>query len=154
MPHTRSKKKKASSPAQEGKKIVVHTKRQQVLDDEGWTHVLDTPRKARVVSEKWHMGDFQIAGVGYVNKTLADLKDDWAFYHKAWDGSAADAELKTRLEEGEGKVRVRDVVVLGLGSFQSARREGRRATWTQFAALRTLLQILGIPPHRPPMPSH
>lgn len=38
---------------------------------------------------------------------------------------------------------IKNVVVLGLGSLQNARREGRRTSWTQLIALRHILSILG-----------
>ena len=40
--------------------------------------------------------------------------------------------------------KVTNIIVLGLGSLQSARREGRRATLTQLAALQTIVQHLGM----------
>jgi len=45
---------------------------------------------------------------------------------------------------GEGAAKVERVVCLGLGSLMSARREGRRASWTQLVALRVAIEVLGI----------
>ena len=44
---------------------------------------------------------------------------------------------------GDSRLTAGDVVCLGLGSMQSARREGRRASFIQLAALRTIMEILG-----------
>jgi hypothetical protein len=151
MPHTRSKKKKANSRAANGAREIVHTRRQQVEDEEGWTHVIDSPRRVKVREvperERWHVGDFERGGVGYVNRTMGELGGDLGFYSRLWEGSGACGELRGRLEgkgKGRGRGKVGGVVCLGLGSLQSARREGRRASWTQLVALRTIMETLGM----------
>jgi hypothetical protein len=139
MPHTRSKRAKAAAQAAANSKPL-HTKRIQIEDEEGWTHVIDSPRKTKVVNEKekWLVGDFERAGVQYVSRTMDEYSKDLCFYTKAWE----DAELKGKLEKVE--VEVKRVVCLGLGSLQSARREGRRASWTQLVALRSIIEVLGM----------
>jgi len=149
MPHTNRKKKGANvKEGNEGK--VVHTKRQQIEDDEGWTHVVDTPRKGkRIDPEKgaWlHAGDFEKNGVSYINKTLKEVEEDYDHYAKQWNGTEACGLLKDALAASEGKVTIGSVVCLGLGSVQSARREGRRASYTQLAALGTIIETLGTSP--------
>lgn len=163
---------------------IVYTKRQEIQDDDGWTHVVDTPRKRRSTLTKaanggLHTGDFEIDGVGYVNRTLEEMGKEYDFWKKSWEAEAACGKLIESLGEvkqttsqiGPGiteqpqdqlaqdskvtsqivdatstgkRVRVDNVVVLGLGSLQSARREGRRATMTQLAALQTMVQQLGM----------
>lgn len=146
MPHTRSKKKKAAAIAANGEKKVVHTKRQQIEDEEGWTHVVESSTRTRIVSEKekWLVGDFQRDGVSYVTKTMEEMRKDLGFYTKLWEEDGACSQLKGKLLESIGRMKVEGVVCLGLGSLQSARREGRRASWTQLAALRTIMDILGM----------
>jgi hypothetical protein len=148
MPHTNRKKKSAAQGAGlngEGKKkVVVHTKRKEVLDEEGWVHVVDTPRtRSSTVSKgtNLHAGDFEVNGVQYVNRTLEEMRDELAYWKKAWESDDACASLKTELEK-LGEQKIGGVVVLGLGSLQSARREGRRAAFTQLVALQTIMAIL------------
>lgn len=146
------------------------------------------------------MGDFQIGEVGYVHRTLEELRGEWGFYERGWlegeDGVLGGIlrEGNGELDSGDGIVKldeigerdkeqelegkgmnekadgrtddngravnegksiqeqkskrkrkqIKNVVVLGLGSLQSARREGRRASWTQLIALTRMLHYLGI----------
>lgn len=98
-----------------------------------------------------HAGDWESGGVAYVQRTLEELGADLEYYTKQWEGGQSCTSLREVLsgrkesEEGKdkGRRRVGDVVCLGLGSLQSARREGRRSSFTQLAALRTILEILG-----------
>lgn len=162
-----------------------------------------------------HTGDFEIDGVGYVNRTLEEMRVEVEFWRKAWEGEASKRALEEVLRGGDGeaeetKLEVKDVreekaddtkqedavrgvkegdaaeteqspsqhepesapaaqpttqetrtvepqtqsnaarpkvdniIVLGLGSLQSARREGRRATLTQLAALETIIKHFGM----------
>jgi hypothetical protein len=189
MPHTNRKKKSSAANAQtKSKPTIVHTKRQEVQDDDGWTHIVDTPRKRGYTitnaTKALHAGDFEINGVGYINRTLEEMRADFEYWKKQWEQGEACAMLNEKLdqrekveepeeklqegepEEGEEKkiedgkeqevqaiaedkqkrtdrMKVDNVVVLGLGSLQSARREGRRASATQLAALQTLTKTLG-----------
>lgn len=154
MPHTNRKKKSSTSTGTGGEKKtgpkLVHMKRQQIEDDDGWTHVIDTPRRPQVKVKEGqllHAGDFERNGVSYVERTLEEMRADLEYYGKQWESDGACAGLKEKFnskeEEKEGRVRVGDVVCLGLGSLQSARREGRRASFTQLAALRTIMELLG-----------
>jgi hypothetical protein len=72
------------------------------------------------------------------------VRKDFEHYTKQWEDSEACESLRKTLQDREGKTEVGNVVVLGLGSLQSARREGRRASYTQLAALRTLIGTLGM----------
>jgi hypothetical protein len=153
MPHTNRKKKSAgSAPKQneERKPVIVHTKRKEVEDGDGWTHIVDTPRtrsstlKSKSKSPLLHGGDFEINGVSYINRTLEELKADYEYWKKGWEESDACKELTEKINTGkEGKRVVENVVCLGLGSLQSSRREGRRSSATQLAALQTIKNALG-----------
>ncbi len=155
MPHTNRKKKTgAAKTSTNSKPAVVHTKRTEILDDEGWTHIIDTPRSRTRSSAaanndtdakpQLQSGDFERNGVWYINRTLDDVKKEFEYWKKGWDGSDAAKTLVELLASGAGGKRiVQDVVVLGLGSLQSARREGRRSCATQLAALQSMVEALG-----------
>lgn len=152
MPHTNRKKKSARSDGgvkvMEQKRVVVHTKRSEVVDDSGWTHVVDTPRTRRGTVSKnaglQHAGDFEVNDVAFVNRTQSEIKEECQYWRNNWDKSDASAKLKTILEEktSAGKQKISNVVVLGLGSLQIARMEGRRASCTQLGALDRILEFL------------
>jgi hypothetical protein len=143
--------KKKPTTTNDKKPTVIHTKRREIVDDEGWTHVIDAPnRKARAENLKaaplLHGGDFIVNGVSYVTRTLEEVKQEFEHWKKQWEGSPACAELKSLMVEGGEKGerrKPRDVVFLGMGSLQSSRREGRRASATQLAALQTIIDVLG-----------
>lgn len=137
-----ARRKPARATAPDDKKSdYVHTKRRQVEYDDGWTLIVDSPKKNKVpVTTAFHGGDFEINGVGYVTRTLEEMKADSAHWKKAWEESDACRELKEKLE---GMDKIENAVVLGLGSLQSSRREGRRASATQLAALQTIVEVLG-----------
>jgi hypothetical protein len=151
MPHTNRKKKTAgTTPKRDEKKpILVHTKRKEVEDEEGWTHIVDTPRtrsatlKSKTNVSALHARDFEINGVSYINRTLEELKTDYEYWKQAWEESEPCKDLREKIAAGrKGKRAVNNVVLLGLGSLQSSRREGRRASATQLAALQTIVQTL------------
>ncbi len=154
MPHTNRKKKTTagSTTTPANKPTIIHTKRKEVEDDSGWTHIVDTPRtRSATLKSKTnpvlHAGDFEVNGVSYVNRTLEELRTDHEFWKKGWEESEACKELKAILEIGGGKEgtsrrKVDNVVVLGLGSLQSSRREGRKTSSTQLAALQTITLTL------------
>lgn len=146
MPHTNRKKKssgKAGADAAEKKQrnhIVQPMKRIQVVDGDGWIHVVGGGKKAGDAAAWTHAGDFERGGVAYVNRTVEEMRGDFEYYRKQWESSDAAKQLKEVLKERKG---VRNVVCLGLGSLQSARREGRRSSFTQLAALCMILEALG-----------
>lgn len=145
MPHTNRKK---SNQNPKPKPHLVHIKRQQIEDSDGWTHVIDAPRRSNPARGKeWlHSGDFEKNGASYINRTLAEVRKDFEHYTKQWEESEAHNTLRSTLAEANGRKNVENVIVLGLGSLQSARREGRRASYTQLAALRTMVEVLGMCP--------
>lgn len=143
MPHTNRKKNPQNSRP---KSHLVHTKRQQIEDNDGWTHIVDAPRRSTPAKGKdWlHAGDFEKNGASYINRTLDEVRKDFDHYTQQWENSEAREALKKTLGEWQDTKKVDRVVALGLGSLQSARREGRRASYTQLAALGTLIQGLGM----------
>ena len=152
MPHTNRKKKSAVGGETKLQPRPIHTKRQQIEDEDGWTHVIDTPRKSQIKAkegQRLHTGDFERNGVAYVERTVEDLGKDLEFYRTTWESGEAVGGLREKLgrKEAEGderRIRVGGVVCLGLGSLQSARREGRRASFTQLLALKSILEVLGV----------
>lgn len=148
MPHTNRKKKPnaGSIPASETKKpMVIHTKRKEIQDEEGWTHIIDKPSRPTATTKNGNGvdgGDFKIGEVWYVNRTLEELQKEVEYWGKGWGESPASKELKELLEKEEKGKKAEDIVVLGLGSLQLARREGRRASATQLAALQTMIDLL------------
>ena len=133
---TKSKKKKTTA---------VYTKRTQIEDDDGWTHVVDAPRRSKNGGVKkgqalLHGGDFEVDGMSYINRTLDEMKAEFEYWKKSWGKDSACLELKEKLQVFSG---VENVVFLGMGSLQSSRREGRRASATQLAALQTIITSLG-----------
>jgi hypothetical protein len=127
------------------KTTAVHMKRTQIEDEEGWTHVVDAPRRSKNGGVKkgqvlLHGGDFEVDGVSYINRTLEEMKTEFEYWKKSWDEDSACLELKEKLQVLRG---VENVIFLGMGSLQSSRREGRRASATQLAALQTIVSSLG-----------
>ncbi len=121
-----------------------------MVDEEGWTHVVDAPSgKAKNAGLKkgqlmMHGGDFESNGVSYITRTLEEVKTEFEYWKKVWEQSPACGELKALLAEKEKRREIDNVVFLGMGSLQSSRREGRRASATQLAALQTIVsEILG-----------
>lgn len=128
--------KKKSKPAKEMKAAIVHTKRREVVYDDGWTLIVDTPKANKPTPKTtFHGGDFEINGVSYINRSLEEMKGDFEHWKKAWEESDACGDLKKKIEG----LQIENAVVLGLGSLQSSRREGRRASATQLAALQTII---------------
>jgi hypothetical protein len=142
MPHTNRKKPQSTA----SKPRLIHTKRQQIEDSDGWTHVIDAPRhSAASKGKEWlHAGDFEKNGASYITRTLDEVLKDFDQYTQQWQQNEACEGLKKALGEIGGRWKVDNVVVLGLGSLQSARREGRRSSYTQLAALRTMVEALGM----------
>ncbi|EPQ65338.1 Bgt-2956 [Blumeria graminis f. sp. tritici] len=127
-------------------------KRKQVVDTEGWTHVVRKPRGTgyskdrRVVRSNTHAGDFEINGVPYLDRTLENLHQEFCHWKKEWEESSACEKLQILLLKRKGSCgmkKVSNIVVLGLGSLLSARRDARRSSGTQLAAVQTILEILG-----------
>ncbi|CCU77159.1 hypothetical protein BGHDH14_bgh02760 [Blumeria hordei DH14] len=127
-------------------------KRKEVVDTEGWTHVVRKPRGAGYIKDKrvarsaTHAGDFELNGVPYLDRTPENLHQEFCHWQKEWEESSACEKLQTILLKRKrlsGMQRVNNIVVLGLGSLLSARRDARRSSGTQLAAVQTILEILG-----------
>ncbi|KAG9231990.1 hypothetical protein BJ875DRAFT_467987 [Amylocarpus encephaloides] len=152
MVHTNRKKNRSGTPR---KPKIVHTKRREVLDDEGWVHIVDKPSTKpapNVVElkdeskELWALAaDFKIGNCYYVDRTIEELLVEYDRARKSWGKCEACRQLKIFCEEktsadNEG---VKKVVCLGLGSLQNARGEGRKASFGQLVGLLSLLENLG-----------
>ncbi|CZT12426.1 uncharacterized protein RAG0_16243 [Rhynchosporium agropyri] len=145
--HTKKKKKsfktKTATPAQPA---IVHTKRKEIEGEDGWIHIVDKPRSFQPdASAKKHIlqgGDFEVKGVSYVHRTLVEMKEDFEHWKRSWEDRPTCEILKDKLKEVEMDRKISNVVVLGLGSLQSARREGRRSSATQLAALQSIVDGL------------
>ncbi|KAF7957801.1 hypothetical protein EAE96_003371 [Botrytis aclada] len=144
MPHTNRKKKSGAretgEETEKTKKIAQSTKRKQIEDGEGWTHVVGGGKKTGAAESWTHAGDFVKDGVAYVECTMEEMQADLENYRKQWESSEAAGQLKKILH---GRSKVNSVVCLGLGSLQSARREGRRSSYTQLAALMMIIEEFG-----------
>ncbi|PBP24987.1 hypothetical protein BUE80_DR004165 [Diplocarpon rosae] len=140
----RSRKKKTD--ADTSPSTIVHTKRKEVEGHDGWIHVVDKPRSSRAnakaSAQLLHGGDFEINGVGYVHRTLVEMKEDFDHWKRAWEERPACQVLREKIKDIEKARKIQNVVILGLGSLQSARREGRRTSSTQLAALQTIVGSL------------
>lgn len=89
-------------------------------------------------------GDFLQNGAAYINRSVEEMKGDLEYYTKQYveEGKVRELAERMRIDFGiEGKVE--NVVCLGLGSLQNARREARRGSWVQLVALRILVEVLG-----------
>ncbi|EKD16813.1 hypothetical protein MBM_05282 [Drepanopeziza brunnea f. sp. 'multigermtubi' MB_m1] len=134
--NSRKKKAKAAN-------ALVHTKRKEVEGHDGWIHIVDKPRSnntsTKIKTQLLQGGDFEVNGVSYVNRTLVELKEEFEHFKRSWEDRPACKDLKEKMRQMEKIQKIENVVVLGLGSLQSARREGRRASSTQLAALQTIV---------------
>ncbi len=139
----RSNRKKRANTA---KPTIVHTKRQEIEGDDGWVHIVDKPRTNKTNmkgnTQLLQGGDFEVNGISYVNRTLEEMREDFQHWKRSWEERPACKDLKEKLKDVEKVRKVGNVVVLGLGSMQSARREGRRTSSTQLAALQTIVSCL------------
>lgn len=121
------------------------------MDEEGWTHVIDRAQRAPKIQNKnaanslSRTGDYEVDGVPYIKRNLDEVQREYIYWQKQWDESSACTELRNKLVsiiEKNTKCEIRNIVVLGIGSLLSARREARRCSATQLAAVRTMLQVL------------
>lgn len=144
---TRTRKKKsAKKPVAPAKPTIVHTKRKEIIGEDGWIHVVDKPRThqpdAKARKQPLQGGDFELKGVSYVDRTLVEMKEEFEHWKRSWEERPTCQALKERMKDVEKDRKIENVVVLGLGSLQSARREGRRSSATQLAALQTIVDGL------------
>ena len=125
-------------------KKMTQIKRAVVVDDDGWGHVVGGKTRKATSKKTWGptIGDFTIGEYKYAKKALKEVTVEYEKCKKAWDESEACNDLKEWLKRLE--VRVENVVVLGMGSFQHAESKHARSAMTQLAGLETLLEALGI----------
>ncbi|KAI1007199.1 hypothetical protein K3495_g1024 [Podosphaera aphanis] len=133
--------------------INMHSRRKEFVDAEGWTHIVNKPRKGcarrdspTIRGLQLHGGDFEVRGVPYLRQSIDDVHKEFLFFQKQWEESSACTNLKQIILEGEKderKKEIRNLVVLGLGSLSSVRREGRKTSATQLAAVLTILKVVG-----------
>lgn len=149
MPHTNRKKKGASGAPKPPK--IVHTKRQLLDDDEGWTHVVDSKKSTRAIGiqeiglRPWE-GDFVSGKTATVNIIYEEVVAEHTRFTQQWEDSEACTNLKAQLASWtpEQKKSVTNIVCLGLGTLQDWKLQTRRTSHTQLAALQTIISALGL----------
>lgn len=150
MPHTNRKKKSTVGNKVFDEEVFVksktsHTKRQQILGEDGWTHVVNAlPRNGRSKQKAPSVqgGILESNGLD-IARRFDEVKRDYEHHKQAWEKTEACKQLRSKLEARREKVGIKNVVCLGSGSFQGAHRDRRRATYTQLAALQTMVEVLG-----------
>lgn len=140
MPHTKSKSSSGSAKTPK----MIRTKRAIIEDDDGWAHVVG----GRVIKPdtnkmKLEKGDFEINGSQYLNKTFDQVSNEYDGFKKAWDQSAAVTELTALLLPYKENKQLKNVVVMGLGSLQTMSAVFNRTSYTQLAALTTIMATIG-----------
>lgn len=132
MPNTKTKKHKHANKA-------VRTKRAIIEDEDGWAHVVGgrtiKPDATKAKIKKW--------GFDVVTYTLEEMTAKYESIKDKWEESDACQELVTLVQPYEGKSQVKNVVVMGLGSFQTQMGDFSRTSLTQLAALATIRKSLG-----------
>lgn len=132
MTSTKTKKQKNAKKA-------VRTKRAIIEDDDGWAHVVGgrtiKPDASKTKIKKW--------GFDVVTYTLEEITAKYESLKDKWEESDACKELIKPLELYKGKTKVKNVVVMGLGSFQNEMGDFSRCSLTQLAALTTIRKTLG-----------
>jgi hypothetical protein len=158
MPHTSQKKKSSGGGRRKAPSKAVHTKRCVIEDEDGWSHVVGGRKLAgasTVAKLKTEKGDFEMHGCQYMEKTLETLRKEYAGCKRVWEESEACEALKVELarigDDGDdggggtgGGRKIENVVSLGLGSFQTMSAAYNRASFTQLAALETIMSALHI----------
>lgn len=144
MPHTNSRKSSGSKTSKKSPKDV-RTKRVIVKDDDGWAHVvggrLIKPDANKMKLEK---GDFELNGTQYLNKTFDQIAKEYENFRKIWEQSDACKELIELVRPYAENNGVKNVVIMGLGSLQAMSGALNRTSYTQLAALITIMATLGM----------
>ncbi|OBT51519.1 hypothetical protein VE04_07709 [Pseudogymnoascus sp. 24MN13] len=133
MTATKTKKNKRANKA-------VRTKRTIIEDEDGWAHVVGgrtiKPDATKAKIKKW--------GFDVVIYTLEEVTAKYESLKDKWEESNACKELIKLVQPYEGKSQVKNVVIMGLGSFQTRMGDFSRTTFTQLAALATIRKTLAI----------
>jgi hypothetical protein len=150
MPHTNRKKKSNGEVGFKPKPKFAQTRRQEIEDDEGWTHVVDAKKtlnfpevKEIGIKKPWD-GDFVSGDNAITTMDLAEIEAEHKRYRDQWEASEACTQLKGLLAAGSGGVAISNVVCLGLGTLQDWKLQSRRTSHVQLAALQTITAVLGI----------
>lgn len=132
MPNTKLKKHKHANKT-------VRTKRAIIQDEEGWAHVVGgrTIKPDASKTKITKKGGFDI-----VTYTLKEITVKYESLREKWEGSDACRELIALLEPYKEKNQIKNVVVMGLGSFQMEMGDVARSSLTQLAALTTIITTL------------
>ncbi|OBT67402.1 hypothetical protein VE03_03132 [Pseudogymnoascus sp. 23342-1-I1] len=90
----------------------------------------------------------------YASRTLETMREEFLHYQELWVGSPAYTSLRTTIralkDRQESYVPIDNVVCLALGSLQSAAEACRAASFTQLAALLTIMELLDLDPQTTP----
>ncbi|KFZ12901.1 hypothetical protein V502_06876 [Pseudogymnoascus sp. VKM F-4520 (FW-2644)] len=133
MTNTKTKKQKHAKKA-------VRTKRAIIEDEDGWAHVVGgrtiKPDASKAKIKKW--------GFDVVTYTLEEITAKYESLKEKWEESDACKELVKLVQPYEGKSQVNNVVVMGLGSFQTRMGDFSRSSLAQLAALATIRKSLAI----------
>lgn len=158
MPPEQATKSRNSLPLSKKGKNTIHSKRQLLVDADGWTHVV-----SRLSS--LGLGEDSVGRLPPVSAdmTVDDISREHQQHATQWQRSDAYVELKSRLtgagEDNYGaatgnhgpdeKPSISNIVCLGLGSLQGLSSQLRQTSHTQLAALETVKSALGRPPALP-----
>lgn len=120
-------------------KKAVRTKRAIIEDEDGWAHVVGgrtiKPDASKTKIKKW--------GFDVVTYTLEEITAKYESLEDKWEESDACKELIKLVQPYEGKSQVKNVVVMGLGTFQNRMGDFAMSSLTQLAALSTIRKTLG-----------
>lgn len=144
MPHTNRRKKTAN---------LVHTKRTQVEDSDGWTHVVDAKKgdqraslKKDAARSNQQVGTVVSGNTKYEFAIMSyeEIETEHQRVQRQWEASEDEARLKKLLASYSEKHNITRVVCLGLGSLQNLSQVRRRTAHTQLLALQTITAALGV----------
>lgn len=150
MPHTNRKKRANGEVSFQPKPKFVQTRRQEIEDDEGWTHVVDAKKTLKTpevkelgITKPWE-GDFVSGETAVTMMDLGEVEAEHRRYRDQWEASEACTKLKEILSAGKDVLTISNVICLGLGTLQDWKHPSRRTSHIQLAALNTIITILGI----------
>lgn len=134
MPHTSRR-----------KKTQAHSKRLEVADEDGWTHVTTAahvPRKAFRELD----GEL-LPAEAPARLTIDELKKQYHVHKQRWENSSSCDALKRALQNPAANREIDNVICIGLGSPSGFLRGGwvdrRSVSLYQLAALASILEFFG-----------
>ncbi|KAG9241849.1 hypothetical protein BJ878DRAFT_205997 [Calycina marina] len=148
MPHNnRPQQNTARQPAHHN----THTRRTNVEDSEGWTHVMNNANmnrcsgrrgdthKQNAQTQQSQAGDnSEKYQSGY---TVEMLTHELDLYSTHWRGHKVSDDLKNLFKDSDSVVN--NIVVIGLGSLHNARFQAKNDSWSQLIAMRDIVDFLG-----------